>query len=103
MGNDDVNIGFSAGMLREMGHYGLQLMIVPRIVRLRNKYKIPYLALLDVLNLLNLNKEAVASVEIYPSDNINIDPYKLVCTVPFNKRLVITCGSRAWGKTHDSG
>ena len=34
----------------------------------------PYLALADVLNLPNLNREAVATEEIYLSDSMNVDP-----------------------------
>ena len=34
----------------------------------------PYLTLVDVLNLPNLNKEGVALEEVHLSDSINVDP-----------------------------
>ena len=87
MCNESVKNICSAGLLREMG-YGLQLMRVPRIVRLCDGQKLiratysengmPYLTLVDVLNLPNLNNEGVALEEVHLSDSMNFDPLDLL-------------------------
>ena len=38
----------------------------------------PYLALRDVLNMPNLNKEGVALEEVHLSDSMNVDPLDLL-------------------------
>ena len=63
-------------------------MRVPRIVRLCDGQEVisasysekgmPYLTLVGVLNLPNLNKEAVALEEVHLSDRMNVDPLDLL-------------------------
>ena len=94
--NEAVKNICSAGLLREMG-YGLQLMRVPRIVTGQlietelTKFArfslpidfyaengMPYLTLVDVLNMPNLNKKGMALEEVHLSDSMNVDPLDLL-------------------------
>ena len=66
----------------------VQLMRVPRIVRLCDGQEViraaysengmPYLTLVDVLNLPTLNKEEVALEEVHLSNRMNVDPLDLL-------------------------
>ena len=74
--------------MREMG-YGLQLLHVPRVVRLCDHEDgitatysdsgIPYVGLSDILHLSNISRDSVhLSDEVLLSDQVNCDPLELL-------------------------
>ena len=87
--NDAVkNICF-AGLLRDMG-YGVQLLNVPRVVRLCDHEEVitatysdsgvPYVGLSEILHLPNISQDSVQlSEEVLLSDQVMCDPHLKLC------------------------